>query len=175
MKRLLIITAAVAVLSIPVNAQDNSNRIGIGAGAAYPLTGNTTLFWEHETRYHNAWEVYATGSLSGFRNMTNDDLSWGVGAAWKQCIFNARNRYGSMRFGASLGAARKEFRAVMNAGWQHTEALRRGRQFYWQVQAGVSLPKRDRLFHIGATVGVKMPVCDRMQRNLKRERIYTYQ
>ena len=174
MRRIILLITATAVLAITTKAQDNSDRIGIGAGVAYPLSGNATLFWEHETRYHNAWEIYATGSLDSFRHVTCEDLSWGVGAAWKQCLFNARNRYGSMRLGASLGAAPKDFQAVLHAGWQHTKALRNGRQFYWQVRVGGSLPKRDRLSHIGATVGVKLPVRDPMQRNLKRERIYTW-
>lgn len=175
MGRFLIIMTALAALTAPLRAQDNSNRIGFGSGAAYPFTGNATVFWEHETRYHNAWELYATGSLDGFCNITGDDLSWGVGAAWKQCLFNARNRYGSVRLGASLGAAPKDFMAVLHVGWQHTKALRRGRQFYWQVQAGAALPKGEHLFHLGVAAGVKLPVRDCMERNLKKERIYTYQ
>ena len=176
MRRIILVTAAAAALAAPLLAQDNSDRVGFGTGAAYPVAGNATLFWEHETRYHNAWEISVTGSIAphDFRHVTDDDLAWGVGAAWKPCLSGSRNRYGSMCLGVSLGASPKDFRAVLHAGWQHSRALRKGWQFYWQAGVGATLPAGGNLFHAGAGMGVKMPVRDRMQRNLKQSHINTY-
>ena len=89
MRRILMI-AIVLLSTALVKAQDNSNRIGVGLGGFYRPAASATLFWEHETHYHNAWEFFAEG-----RVLFPDDLSqvsqlwdssgkqWGVGAAWK--------------------------------------------------------------------------------------------
>ena len=159
MRKFLMI-AAVLVSTVLARAQDNSNRIGVGVGAFYRPAASATLFWEHETRYHNAWEFFATGSLKldDLEDLGANYRCWGVGAAWKPCVFRARNRYGSARIGVSLGAAPTDFLAGIHAGWQHSYALRKGWQFYWQAGVDVMLPRRDDLFRVGAGVGIKMPV-----------------
>ena len=159
MRRFLMI-AVVLLTTVMAKAQDNSNRIGVGLGAFYRPAASATLFWEHETRYHNAWEFFATGSLKldDLEDLGANYRCWGVGAAWKPCVFRARNRYGSARIGVSLGAAPTDFLAGIHAGWQHSYALRKGWQFYWQAGVDVMLPRRDDLFRVGAGVGIKMPV-----------------
>ena len=158
--RRIIMIAVVLLSTVLAKAQDNSNRIGVGVGAFYRPAASATLFWEHETRYHNAWEFFATGSLKldDLEDLGANYRCWGVGAAWKPCVFRARNRYGSARIGVSLGAAPTDFLAGIHAGWQHSYALRRGWQFYWQAGVDVMLPRRDDLFRVGAGVGIKMPV-----------------
>ena len=158
--RRIIMIAVVLLSTVLVRAQDNTNRIGVGVGAFYRPAASATLFWEHETRYHNAWEFFATGSLKldDLEDLGANYRCWGVGAAWKPCVFRARNRYGSARIGVSLGAAPTDFLAGIHAGWQHSYALRRGWQFYWQAGVDVMLPRRDDLFRVGAGVGIKMPV-----------------
>ena len=159
MRRFLMI-AVVLLTTVMAKAQDNSNRIGVGLGGFYRPAASATLFCEHETRYHNAWEFFATGSLKldDIEDLGANYRCWGVGAAWKPCVFRARNRFGSARIGVSLGAAPTDFLAGIHAGWQHSYALRRGWQFYWQAGVDVMLPRRDDLFRVGAGVGIKMPV-----------------
>ena len=159
MRRFLMI-AVVLLTTVMAKAQDNSNRIGVGLGGFYRPAASATLFWEHETRYHNAWEFFATGSLKldDIEDLGANYRCWGVGAAWKPCVFRARNRFGSARIGVSLGAAPTDFLAGIHAGWQHSYALRKGWQFYWQAGVDVMLPRRDDLFRFGAGVGIKMPV-----------------
>ena len=124
MRRFMMV-AVLLLTAVMAKAQDNSNRIGVGLGGFYRPAASATLFWEHETHYHNAWEFFAEG-----RVLFPGDLSqvsqlwdcsgkqWGVGAAWKPCVFRARNRYGSARIGVSLGAAPADFMAGIHAGWQ---------------------------------------------------------
>lgn len=159
MRRFFII-AVVLLTTVMANAQDNSNRIGVGVGGFYRPAASASLFWEHETRYHNAWEFFATGSLKldDIEDLGANYRYWGVGAAWKPCVYRARNLYGSARIGVSLGAAPTDFLAGIHAGWQHSYALRKGWQFYWQAGVDVMLPRRDDLFRVGAGVGIKMPV-----------------
>ena len=158
--RRIIMIATVLLSTVLARAQDNSNRIGVGVGAFYRPAASASLFWEHENRYHNAWEFFATGSLKldDIDELGANYRCWGVGAAWKPCVFRARNRYGSARIGVSLGAAPTDFLAGIHAGWQHSYALRSGWQFYWQAGVDVMLPRRDDLFRFGAGVGIKMPV-----------------
>ena len=159
MRRFFMITV-ILFSTVLARAQDNSNRIGMGVGGFYRPAASATLFWEHETRYHNAWEFFATGSmkLDNLEDIGSNYRFWGVGAAWKPCVYRARNRYGSARIGVSLGAAPTDFLAGIHAGWQHSYALRRGWQFYWQAGVDLMLPKRDDLIRVGAGIGIKTPV-----------------
>ena len=128
--RKFLMVAVLLMTAVMAKAQDNTNRIGVGLGGYYRPAASMTLFWEHETRYHNAWEFFAEG-----RVLFHGDLSqlsqvsqiwdsagkqWGVGAAWKPCVYRARNRYGSARIGVTLGAAPTDFLAGIHAGWQHS-------------------------------------------------------
>ena len=160
MRRILLI-AAVLCMGVAAGAQDNSHRIGLGAGVSYHFAGDAVLFWEFETHYHNAWEVFAEGQMSLPQNGQQfGDVArrWGLGAVYKPCIYRTRNRYGSARFGVSFGASPSDFQAALLAGWQQSYVLRGGWQFYWQAGAGVTLPKWNGLFHAGAGIGIKMPV-----------------
>ncbi len=152
--------AVLLMTAVMAKAQDNTNRIGVGLGGYYRPAASMTLFWEHETRYHNAWEVFATSSLKldDLDDLGANYKTWGVGAAWKPSLYLARNRCGSARIGVSLGAAPTDFLAGIHAGWQHSYALRRGWQFYWQAGVDLMLPKRYDLFSVGAGIGFKMPV-----------------
>ena len=159
MRRLVMI--AVVLLSTGLaRAQDNTNRIGVGVDGFYRPAASVSLFWEHETHYHNVWEFFATGSLKldNLDDLGTNYKAWGVGAAWKPCLYRARNRHGSARIGVSLGAAQADFLAGIHAGWQHSYALRKGWQFYWHVGVDVMVPKRNDLFRVGAGIGIKMPV-----------------
>ena len=156
--RKFLMVAVLLMTAVMAKAQDNTNRIGVGLGGYYRPAASMTLFWEHETRYHNAWEFFAEG-----RVLFHGDLSqlsqvsqiwdsagkqWGVGAAWKPCVYRARNRYGSARIGVTLGAAPTDFLAGIHAGWQHSYALRKGWQFYWQAGVDLMIPKRYDLFSV---------------------------
>ena len=165
MRRMITIMAVLLAIAAKSSAQDNANRIGIGAGAVFRPAASATLFWEHETAYHNAWEVFATGSLKldNLDNISANYKTWGVGAAWKPSLYRARNRCGSARIGVSLGAAPVEFLAGIHAGWQQSYALRGGWQFYWQAGLDLMLPRRDDLFRAGAVVGFKLPVRERLR------------
>lgn len=165
MRRMITIMAVLLAIAAKSSAQDDANRIGIGAGAFFRPAASATLFWEHETAYHNAWEVFATGSLKldNLDNISANYKTWGVGAAWKPSLYRARNRCGSARIGVSLGAAPVEFLAGIHAGWQQSYALRGGWQFYWQAGLDLMLPRRDDLFRAGAVVGFKLPVRERLR------------
>lgn len=168
MRKTLVILAAMVALGLNAAAQNNSDRIGAGIGASYPYACDAVLFWEHENAYHNAWEVFVEGQLQlqEMSRLWDNGKRWGAGAAWKPCLWRARNRYGSARVGVSLGASPVDFQASIQAGWQQCYALRGGWQFYWQAGADLMLPKWDGLFRVGGSVGIKMPVRDRLYRRL---------
>ena len=144
MRKTLTILAAMVAMGLSAAAQNNTDRIGAGIGASYRNACDAVLFWEHENAYHNAWEVFVE----------------------EPCLWRARNRYGSARIGVSLGASPTDFQSSIQAGWQQSYALRGGWQFYWQAGADLMLPKWDGLFRIGGSVGIKMPVRDRLHRRL---------
>ena len=50
-------------VSVSSFAQSHSDRISVGAGALYQRGLDATISWEHETRYHNAWESFINGII----------------------------------------------------------------------------------------------------------------
>ena len=168
MRRILTLVVTVTVFMAPALAQNNWDRIGLGTGGGYSPRAEAVLFWEHETSYHNAWEVFLFGKLGldNLRGNVWDDnvKAWGAGAAWKPCVVRSRNNYGSLRLAAMLGAAPREFSAGLTVGYQHNWVLRGGWQLYWQGGVTLTLPRRGDLFGVSTGVGVKMPVRDRMRR-----------
>ena len=46
-----------------IKAQTNSDRISVGIGMLYERGLDMTLSYEHETKYHNAWEYFANGYI----------------------------------------------------------------------------------------------------------------
>ena len=59
---LLLIICLIASMT-PAIAQQNSDRISLGFGCLYERGLDVTLSYEHETRYHNAWEYFANGYI----------------------------------------------------------------------------------------------------------------
>ena len=49
--------------SLSAFSQMNGNRLSFGVGALYERGLDATLSWEHETRYHNAWEYFANAYI----------------------------------------------------------------------------------------------------------------
>lgn len=165
MKRLFLLMALAVALSLqPVSAQGRSDRLGMGAGIMVSPAADATVFWEHETRYHNAWEVFAEGYLkydvngSGLRGSYG---CWGVGAAWKPCILRSRNRYGNMRMGVSCGSNTDDFVAGIHLGFERSYVLHHGWRLYWRAGMEMRVPKRDDLIRGGLSLGFMLPVSGR--------------
>ena len=56
MKKILLSLIAAISLSASAFAQAHSDRITFGVGLLYENGLDATLSWEHETKYHNAWD-----------------------------------------------------------------------------------------------------------------------
>ena len=86
-------------VSVSSFAQSHSDRISVGAGALYQRGLDATISWEHETRYHNAWEYFINGYIKWDEcascghvcpeSFWNNYRTWGVGAAYKPCVAKA--------------------------------------------------------------------------------------
>ena len=63
MKKLFAIIAILGSISLSSFAQSHSDRITFGMGLLYERGLDATLAWEHETKYHNAWEYFVNGYL----------------------------------------------------------------------------------------------------------------
>ena len=93
MRRIFTLIIALTACLAPALAQNNWDRIGIGAGVGYSPKADAVLFWEHETSYHNAWEVFLAGSLALDNlkgSLWDNGKAWGAGAAWKPCVVRSR-------------------------------------------------------------------------------------
>lgn len=167
MKRILCSLIAVLSLTVSALAQSHSNHISLGIGLMYPNSLDATLSWERETQYHNAVELFLNGNLkwdecqscghicpeSFWRNYR----TWGVGVAYKPCIWRARNSHANLRIGASGGSNTDRFIGGFHLGYEHNYALRHGWTLFWQAKCDLMVPDREDLFRTGLTVGIKLP------------------
>lgn len=154
------------VCSCLVSHAQNSRSINLSAGLLYPNTVDATLSYEIETKYHNAWEFFVTGSAKWkdcpscghvcAESFWKDHPTWGVGAAYKPCVYRWRNSVGRMRIGASLGSNTDEFIGGIHLGYEQSYSLPRGWRLFWQVKGGCLINNPD-LFRVGAAIGVAIP------------------
>ena len=150
-------------------AQNNSNRINFGVGALYERGFDATLSVEHETKNHNAWEYFANYYIKYDKDkdkeaghITMDSFwknyrTWGVGVAYKPCVFRGKNSYGALRLGGSIGSDTHEFVGWVNAGYEHNFVLHHGIKLFVQAKTDLAINGLD-LFRTGVSIGVKFPV-----------------
>lgn len=167
MKKLLFVMALTFCSVSATFAQSHSDRISLGVGALYERGLDATLSWEHETKYHNAWEYFVNGYLKWEECASCNHVcpesfwhsynTWGVGIAYKPCVVRGRNHYGNLRIGASGGSNTHDFLAGIHVGYEHNYALRHGWQLYWQAKCDLMVPDRKDLFRTGIVLGFKIP------------------
>ena len=58
MRKTILLLAIIVSSVLSVKAQDNTGRVQLGVGLLYEKGMDLTLAYEHETRYHNAWEYF---------------------------------------------------------------------------------------------------------------------
>lgn len=163
--RTMIMTLAMAALSMDGHAQD-SRSVSLASGLLYPNTVDATLSYEVETKYHNAWEFFAGGAARWkecpscghvcAESFWKDHPKWGLGVAYKPCVYRWRNVFGRVRVGASLGGDTDNVLGGIHVGYEQNYSLRGGWRIFWQVK-GDCLIKNDDLFRVGAAVGVAIP------------------
>lgn len=166
MKKLLT-ALALAFVATAANAQTNSDRLSLGFGALYERGLDVTLSYEHETRYHNAWEYFANAYIKWDdcpscghvcpESFWNNYRSYGFGIAYKPCVSRGRNHYGNFRIGASAGSDTHRFLGGVHLGYEHNYVLRCGWRLYWQAKTDVMIKGED-LFRTGIVLGVKLPL-----------------
>ena len=99
------------LFSLSSKAQNQGSHLMVAVGGAYPRTLETTLSYERETLYHNAWEYFATCTIqydeypeAGHITRTSFWHNYNtcrVGADYKPCVTRGRNHHGSLWVGAS--------------------------------------------------------------------------
>lgn len=145
-------------------AQDGSNRISLGTGVLYERGLDLTLSYEHETKYHNAWEyfgnVYMKWDECASCGHVCPDSFWknyrtyDFGIAYKPCVVRGRNNHGNVRIGASVGSDTDKVIGGIHVGYEHSYALRYGWQIFWQVKTDIMIKGLD-TFRTGAALGIK--------------------
>ena len=154
--------------SLSAFSQMNGNRLSLGVGALYERGLDATLSWEHETRYHNAWEYFANAYIKWDKDQDaghvtkhsfwHNYFAWAVGVAYKPCVVRGRNHYGSLRLGASAGSDTDIFVGALHVGYEHNYALKHGWQLFWQFKSDVVALHGEDLFRTGFVLGVKFPL-----------------
>lgn len=161
----MIMLALAAVL--PAGAQSRGNRLCLEAGA---FTGNglgTTLFYERETRHHNAFEVSLDGYLEYAdcqscghvcpESFWKEYNTFMCGVAWKPCVLLRKNTWGSLKIGTGIGTDRDDLIGAIQLGYERNYALRRDCIFFWQVRSDFMFGAR-RLLRPGLEIGFKIPI-----------------
>jgi hypothetical protein len=167
MRKLVLTLLAAMTIVTAANAQSNTDRIGLGVGALYERGLDLTLSYEHETKYHNAWEYFGNVYLKWDdcescghvcpESFWNNYRSCSFGIAYKPCVARGRNHHGNLRIGASAGSDTDKFLGGAHLGYEHNYVLRGGWRLYWQVKTDVMIKGED-LFRTGVVLGVKLPI-----------------
>ena len=113
-----------------------------GVGALYEKGLDATIAYEHGSKYHNAWEYFATGYLQ-----YDDDPNANRG----------RNHHGNVRIGASGGSDLHDFVGGVHLGYEHTYALKGGWELFFQVKEDVIIGS-GLSWRTGGSVGLKFPL-----------------
>lgn len=145
----------------------NQNRVMVDVGALYERGFDASIAYEHEGKYHNAWEYFATGYIkydedpeAGHitkKSFWKNYRSWHVGIAYKPCVSRGRNHHGNARIGVSGGSDTDKFLGGIHVGYEHTYALKGGWCLFFQVKEDVVIRGED-LFRTGVAIGVKVPL-----------------
>lgn len=148
-------------------AQSHGNHLMLGVGGSYPQGVETTLSYEHETDYHNAWEYFGTMYLKYKKDeeaghITSDSFwrnyrAWAVGFAYKPCVNRGRNHHGNVRVGVSCGSDLDKVITAGHIGYEHTYNLYNGWSVYFLVKEDIVIRGED-TFRTGAAFGVKIPL-----------------
>ena len=160
--------AVMFVSTMPATAQStNINRAMLSVGALYERGLDATVAYEHETRYHGAWEYFATvylkyekDEVSGHytkKSFWKSYNTWHIGAAYKPCTSRGRNHHGNLRFGASVGSDRNEILGAIHAGYEQSYALKGGWEVFFQIREDVLFNGKD-TFRTGVSLGIKAPL-----------------
>lgn len=164
---LLTVVMAFSCLSSAKAQATNYNHLQLSLGALYEKGFDITLGYEHETKYHNAWEYFANGYIKyaddpEAGHITKESFwknyrSWLLGIAYKPCVVRHRNGHGNFRIGVMAGSDTDVLIGGSTVGYEHTYALRYGWEFFFQVKSDVVLRGED-LFRTGVTLGMKVPL-----------------
>ena len=166
MRKTILLLAIIVSSVLSVKAQDNTGRVQLGVGLLYEKGMDLTLAYEHETRYHNAWEYFGNVYLKWDEcascghicpeSFWNNYNTWGLGVAYKPCVIRGRNNHGNFRIGASLGSDRHHVLGGIHVGYEQNYSLRGGWKLFWQVKSDLMIEGKD-LFRTGVVIGVKLP------------------
>ena len=153
---------------VSIHAQvSNRNHLQLSVGALYENGFDATIAFEHESKYHHAWEYFGMGYLKyedapEAGHITRQSFwhsynTWHVGIVYKPCVNRGRNHHGNARIGASGGSDLHKFVGGIHLGYEHTYALKQGWQLFFQVKEDVVI-RGDDLFRTGVAVGIKVPL-----------------
>jgi hypothetical protein len=166
-RRTLMIFVAAMTMTTSIYAGDNSSKLSIGAGALYKSGLDMTVSYEHETKYHNAWEYFGNVYLKWAdcescghicpKSFWSNYNTWGVGVAYKPCVARGRNNHGNLRIGASLGSDRSDVLGGVHVGYEHSYTVSRKVDLFWQVKSDLMIGGED-LFRTGAVIGIKFGI-----------------
>ena len=167
LNKMFVLAVILFTTCVPGFADNHRGRLQIGTGLLYERGMDLTVAYEHETRYHNAWEYFGNVYLKWDecascghvcpKSFWNNYNTWGLGVAYKPCVTRGRNHHGNLRIGGSLGSDRHNVVGSVHAGYEHSYSLRKGWQVYWQVKSDLMIGGKD-LFRTGVVIGVKLPV-----------------
>lgn len=166
-RKLIYCIAGLFCITSQAFGQSHTNHVNVGVGCLYERGMDATVSVEHETKYHNAWEYFATGYVKWDdcescahvcpESFWKNYRSWALGVAYKPCVIRGKNNHGNLRLGASFGSDTNDFIYIINLGYQHTYALYNGVNLFWQVKTDI-VPEGKDVFRTGAVIGIGIPI-----------------
>lgn len=169
MKRLLIL-CLLAMISVKSNAGDGDKHLTFAGGwqanaiqVRAPLI-NYMIGYEFEGQFHNSFELYldlASPYLQNKKenkeNIYFNNLSFGLGVAYKPSISKSKNSQLRWRFGADIGSNGRSFQSSVEVGLEFRHTFSNDIQVFLLQKNDIVFWNQDH-FRNGLLLGIKLPL-----------------
>ena len=165
MKKTVILLISL-LFTIMAKAGDGDTHVGFTAGLLYHNTLNSTLSYEKELAYGNAYELLIDCGNKWEKDPVCGKVCdksfwkgyyWGLGVDYKYLLSRGKNTLFHLRFGPQIGANKGKFDFGVELGFEYTIISYKGIEFCLIQKNQMMLRSNDR-FRNGLLIGVKIPL-----------------
>lgn len=169
MKRIVLSSMLLILAVITARAGDGDTYVSLDAGLMYEKTLNSTLTFEKELKYNDAWAIFfevgdkwqihdgEDGCGKACKEVFWKNYFWQGGALYKKTLNKYKNSFLRLDVGADAGGYRGSFTFGLQLHLEYNMVLSNGIQLVFAQRNEVHFSHGD-TFRNGLSVGLKFPL-----------------
>lgn len=160
MKKLILATVFLLMVSVSTYAGDGDGRVTVNAGFLFPSTLDAQIGYERDLSYGSAIEVYAEAGNHWQQPICHNfwkGYYWDGGANYKYRLKRFKNGMLRVRGGITAGADRKKFFFGPELGFEYDYIFPCGIRFCVIQKNNINFLHGD-TFRNGLLIGFKFPL-----------------